>query len=109
MASASNFSASLEKMFHATVLPHILVRTFGYTLPWIEGTVGLLVLLGLLTRYALIGGALVILMLTFGSTLVQDWNAAGQTYALVFPRSWASVIRTFSRSTDCSGPPRIPI
>ena len=73
-------------MFHATVLPPLLVRMFGYGLPWMEAMVGLLVLVGFWTRYALTGGALLILLLTFGTALRQDWETAGLqlTYALVF-------------------------
>ena len=39
-----------------------------------------------MTRYALASGALLILALTFGTTLRQDWETAGLqlTYALVF-------------------------
>ena len=86
LAGTGNFAASLVVMFHATLLPSMLVRAFGYALPWLEATVGLLVLLGLWTRYALAGGALLIFVLTFGSTLRQDWETAGLqlTYALIF-------------------------
>jgi thiosulfate dehydrogenase [quinone] large subunit len=86
LAGSGNFAASLVGMFHATLLPPMLVRTFGYALPWIEATVGLLVLLGLWTRYALAGGALLIFVLTFGTALRQDWETAGLqlTYALIF-------------------------
>jgi thiosulfate dehydrogenase (quinone) large subunit len=86
LAGTGNFAASLVGMFHATLLPPVLVRTFGHTLPWMEATVGLLVLLGLWTRYALAGGALLIFVLTFGTTLRQDWETAGLqlTYALIF-------------------------
>lgn len=85
-ADINKFAQSLVAMFHATVLPPLLVSVFGYVLPWMEATVGLLVLLGFLTRYALTGGALLILMLTFGTALRQDWETAGVQliYALVF-------------------------
>ena len=86
VAGVGSFAAGLVKMFHATPLPATLVRLFGYTLPWMEATVGLLVLIGLGTRYALAVGALLIFVLTFGTTLRQDWDTAGLQlgYALVF-------------------------
>jgi thiosulfate dehydrogenase (quinone) large subunit len=86
LTGAGSFAASLIRMFHATPLPPVFVRTFGYTLPWMEATIGLLVLLGFCTRYALAAGALLIFALTFGTTLRQDWETAGLqlTYALVF-------------------------
>ena len=69
LAGTSNFAASLVVMFHATVLPSVLVRAFGYALPWAEATVGLLLLLGLWTRYALASGALLIFVLGLGVLL----------------------------------------
>jgi thiosulfate dehydrogenase [quinone] large subunit len=54
-------------------------------LPFIEGLLGALLLVGLRTRAALIGASLLMVVLTFGSSLVQDWSAAGAQlmYALV--------------------------
>jgi thiosulfate dehydrogenase [quinone] large subunit len=45
-----------------------------------------LILIGLRTRAALIAASLLIIVLTFGSSLLQDWNATGiqLTYALVY-------------------------
>lgn len=85
-AGPGKFVAGLLVMFHSTPLPETLVRVFGYTLPWLEASVGLLVLLGLWTRYALAAGSLLILVLTFGTTVRQDWETAGLqlNYALVF-------------------------
>jgi thiosulfate dehydrogenase [quinone] large subunit len=50
---------------------------FGLVLPWIEAALGLLILFGAATRYALIAASLTILVLTFGSCLRQDWESAG--------------------------------
>jgi len=46
-------------------------------LPPVETALGLLLLLGLFTRFALIAGALVMMALVFGTNLAQDWNVAG--------------------------------
>jgi thiosulfate dehydrogenase (quinone) large subunit len=43
----------------------------------VETALGLLLLLGLFTRFALIAGALVMTALVFGTNLAQDWNVAG--------------------------------
>jgi len=82
----SVFAAKLMTQFAHSPLPPSLVSLFGKNLPWIEGLFGLLLLLGLRTRAALIGGALLILVLTFGSTLIQDWQAASTQllYAAVY-------------------------
>ncbi len=51
-----------------------------------EALVGLFILLGAATRIALAAGALLIVVLTFGSTLHQDWEVAGLQliYAVVY-------------------------
>jgi thiosulfate dehydrogenase [quinone] large subunit len=43
----------------------------------VETLLGLLLVLGLWTRFALIAGALVLAMLVIGTNLAQDWNVAG--------------------------------
>ena len=77
LAGPATFVASLTQQFSSTVLPHFAVLGFGYALPWLETLIGLLVLVGALTRVALVAGALLIAVLTFGSSLHQDWNVAG--------------------------------
>jgi thiosulfate dehydrogenase [quinone] large subunit len=46
-------------------------------LPWTEAAIGLLLLLGLLTRFALVAGSLVMIVLMAGITLAQNWDVAG--------------------------------
>jgi thiosulfate dehydrogenase [quinone] large subunit len=77
LAGPHAFAASLVGLFHATPLPAWSVMSFGLVLPWVEAALGLLLLLGLATRFALIAASLTILALTFGSTLRQDWESAG--------------------------------
>ena len=86
LAGPGTFVASLTKQFAATPLPDFAVRGFGYTLPWLEALIGLLILFGAFTRVALVAGALLIAVLTFGSSLHQDWNVAGLQliYAAVY-------------------------
>jgi thiosulfate dehydrogenase [quinone] large subunit len=80
------FAAKLVMQFEHTPLPAWSVWVFGLMLPAIEGLLGLLILAGLRTRAALVAASLVIMLLTFGSALLQDWPAAGTqlTYALVY-------------------------
>ena len=86
LAGTDAFAASLVQQFHATPLPSGMVSAFAHVLPWVEAGIGLLVLLGAATRLALCAGALLILVLTFGSTLHQDWEVAGLQliYAAVY-------------------------
>jgi thiosulfate dehydrogenase [quinone] large subunit len=86
LAGPAQFAATLPPEFQKTFLPAASVYAFGLALPFVEAGLGLLLFLGLFTRYALIAGALWIMALTFGSTLRQDWSASGiqLTYALLY-------------------------
>jgi thiosulfate dehydrogenase [quinone] large subunit len=66
-------------------LPPSLVLATGYIVPCIELLIGILLLLGIATRYVLILAMLLIFVLMFGITMKQDWNVAGQQllYGLV--------------------------
>ena len=75
-AGLSSFVATLTKQFAGTPLPHFAVLGFGYVLPWAEAVIGLLILFGAWTRVALIAGAMMMAMLTFGTCLLQDWSVA---------------------------------
>jgi thiosulfate dehydrogenase [quinone] large subunit len=76
LGGVGNFVNSMIKMFQNTVLPTAALVPFAYSLPWLETAIGLLVIFGFRTREALVSGALLILALTFGTTLRQDWDVA---------------------------------
>ena len=80
------FAAMLVREFQSTPLPSVLVHLFALALPWVEGLTGLLVLIGLFRRFALVVGGATLVALTFGTTLRQDWPSAGLQliYALVY-------------------------
>jgi thiosulfate dehydrogenase (quinone) large subunit len=80
------FAQSLLPMFQKTVLPVWAVYGFGYALPVVEALVGACILLGFQTRRALIFGSVLMLILTFGSTLRQDWQTVGiqLTYSFIY-------------------------
>lgn len=80
------FAEVLIKQFQTTPIPGLIVETFGHTLPWAETIIGLLVLGGLATRFALIAGGLLMAVLTFGTTLRQDFGTAGLqlTYSIAY-------------------------
>ncbi len=72
------FLAYLNHYFeHAKVVPLGTLPAFAYVLPWLETGFGLLLMLGLATRFALIGGAIVITCLVIGTNLAQDWLVSG--------------------------------
>jgi thiosulfate dehydrogenase [quinone] large subunit len=78
LAGRPAFFAYLTHYFeHAPLVPASLLPAFATVLPWVETTLGLLLMLGLLTRFALIAGSLVLTVLVIGSNLAQDWTVAG--------------------------------
>ena len=77
LGGIGNFVSGMIKMFQNTVLPTAVIVPFGYALPWLEAGLGLLIIIGFRTREALVAGALLMLGLTFGTALRQDWDVAG--------------------------------
>jgi len=78
LAGHAGFLAYLNHYFEKTPLVSAsLLPAFAWVLPPVETTLGLLLVLGLWTRFALLAGALVLTMLVIGTNLAQDWNVAG--------------------------------
>lgn len=72
------FLAYLTHYFeHAHLVPAGMLPIFAAVLPWVETTLGLLLVLGLFSRFALIVGGLVLAVLVVGTNLAQDWLVAG--------------------------------
>lgn len=69
------FSEWMIKSLEPSFIPKLLVVPFSYLLPVLEFFVGLSLLLGICTRIALITGAVVILFLLFGTSLIENWEA----------------------------------
>jgi thiosulfate dehydrogenase [quinone] large subunit len=89
------FAQGIVKQMEPTMLPSSAVYGFAMTLVWVETAVGLLLILGLQTRLALIVGGLMMTLLTFGTMQIENFQNAWLqlTYALVFfvvlaCRSW---------------------
>ena len=71
----SGFSSWMVGQFQKSMLPDFIITPFSYALPVAEFVVGALLLLGLFTRQALTAGALVMISLIFGSTMIESWDA----------------------------------
>src|SRR5579862_4492969 len=72
------FLAYLTHYFeHAHLIPPGMLPVFGAVLPWVETALGLLLILGLFSRFTLIVGALVLTVLVIGTNLAQDWLVSG--------------------------------
>lgn len=89
----AEFAAGLVERFEETWLPDGLVSVSGQVLPFLEIGLGLLLILGLFALPALIATGLLVLVLLFGTTVVEDHEATGRNaiYALVtFVLIWLS-------------------
>ena len=86
LAGSGVFVEATLKQFAHTPLPSWSVQAFGFSLPWIEAIIGLMILGGIAARYVLLAGGLLIAVLTFGTTLTQQWEIAGTEliYAVAF-------------------------
>ena len=71
------FLAYLSQQMAKAPLPKSILPPFAAALPWTEATIGLLLLLGLFTRFALVAGSLEMIVLMAGITLAQNWEVAG--------------------------------
>src|SRR6204780_844366 len=101
MGGIGNFVSGMIKMFQNTVLPTAVIVPFGYALPWLEAALGLLMIIGFRTRAALVAGALLMLGLTFGSALRQDWDVAAiQLFYSVLYAALIAALRYNSLSVD---------
>lgn len=77
-AGHAAFLAYLSHYFEkAPLIPSSMLPAFATVLPPVETALGILLVLGLWTRFALIAGGLVITVLAIGTNLAQDWNVAG--------------------------------
>ncbi|NJO01791.1 MAG: DoxX family membrane protein [Bacteroidia bacterium] len=70
----STFSQGIVEQFAQTWLPEVLVLAFSYILPFAEFSMGLLLLLGLFTHPAAVAGGVVMILLIFGSCLIEQWG-----------------------------------
>jgi len=68
------FSHWMAGLFAKTFLPQSLVQAFGYVLPIFELITGILILIGLFTRGGILLGLILILILIFGSSLIENWE-----------------------------------
>ena len=78
LAGHAAFLGYLSHYFEKTpLIPASFLPIFATVLPPVEATLGLLLLVGLATRFSLIAGGLVMAALVVGTNLAQDWNVAG--------------------------------
>jgi thiosulfate dehydrogenase (quinone) large subunit len=84
------FATEQVSQFAKTPLPSQMVYLFSVSLPFAEALIGVLILVGLWSRLAYCVGFLLMINLTFGSTLRQDWTAAG--WQLLYAFAYAALL-----------------
>jgi thiosulfate dehydrogenase [quinone] large subunit len=82
----TGFSQSMIELFAKTAAPSWLVGAIGFCVPIVELVVGALVTVGWRTRPALVTGFGLMIVLMYGVTLLQNWDAATSQliYCLIF-------------------------
>ncbi len=71
---SKDFVPVTEKMFVGNLLPMSWVHVFLTVLPYFEGLLGILLILGLLSRWAITAEGLLVTVLLFGTALRSDWT-----------------------------------
>lgn len=88
----SAFAEHLHTQFAATFLPVALVHASAYGIVAAESVIGALLLLGLWLRGTLLAGGGLMIVLMFGTCLVQNWSVAGSQ--LVYLALFAGLLAT---------------
>lgn len=70
------FASGLVTQFSETLLPASLVYLSGYGIVFAEVVIGLLLLVGLRLRGTLVAGMALMILLLFGTCLIQNWGTA---------------------------------
>lgn len=73
----SGFRMWMEEAFTGSLIPIGLVGVWARVLPFLEFGIGVLILLGLFTRFTLYTGSIVLICLIFGSCLIEKWEWVG--------------------------------
>ncbi|SDM04942.1 DoxX family protein [Kriegella aquimaris] len=69
------FSEWMLKSFEKAMLPEMMVLPFSYVLPIAEFAFGIFLILGFLTRISAIAASVLMILLIFGTTLIENWGA----------------------------------
>jgi thiosulfate dehydrogenase [quinone] large subunit len=98
MAGFGSFEAGLQKQFEGK-LPAILLKPFGYALPVAELVVGVLIVLGLFSVFALVVSGFELIALVFGMAVAGEFPVVAHNlqYAFVnFVLLWFAAYNGFS-------------
>lgn len=71
------FATQLIEVFQNTFIPDQAVQMLALTLPPIELVLGVLIALGLFTRWSVASGALLMVVLIIGQCTLMNWDSVG--------------------------------
>ena len=74
LTGVSNWEQPTAELFVGTFLPEQFVHTVLYIIPAVELTLGTLLLIGLFTRWAVLGSVVLFFVLAFGHGVRQNWT-----------------------------------
>jgi len=69
------FSNGMLEQFASSMIPGTLVSAFSHALPFLELATGVMLCFGVFTRIGLVLGNIVMLMLLFGTGMIENWEA----------------------------------
>jgi thiosulfate dehydrogenase (quinone) large subunit len=92
LPNLAGFANGMVKQFAGTFLPGPLVYITGFGIAIGEAVVGTLVFLGLCCRPALVIGTLLMMLLIFGSTLIQQWEIV--SVQMIYVAFYAGLLAT---------------
>ncbi len=86
LPKATAFTEATVKMFASSPLPPFAVTAFARVTPPVETLIGVLIFFGIATRFGLTLGGLWMVVLIFGSTLIEKYDLVGiqLIYSLIF-------------------------
>lgn len=77
LTKLNDFADGMAKSFEKSWLPQLSVQMFSTALPFLEFIIGVLLIIGFKTRIVAMAGASLIILLLFGSSTVENWEAMG--------------------------------
>ncbi|MCC5935449.1 MAG: DoxX family membrane protein [Balneolales bacterium] len=74
LPDVQQFAEGMARNFSETILPEPFVLVYAYVILLAEGVIGVLLILGWKTRWALAGMGLLLVSLAFGQILLQNYG-----------------------------------
>ena len=86
LLNIEGFNSWMIGEFSNTFLPEFMINISSYLIPFSELVIGILLIIGLFTSRALLLGAILIVILVFGSGVKENWNimSSQMIYAIFF-------------------------